>query len=135
MEPEIIAGELMKRFMGTEKKPGRCYLVGAGPGDLGLVTLRAKQLVEQAEVVIYDYLCNPEILQWAPESAEIIFAGKRRARTPCRRRRSTPSWLKSARTGKQVVRLKAAIHSCLAAAGRGTRRWPRPGFHLKWCPV
>ena len=56
--------------MTPEEKPGRCYLVGAGPGDPGLVTLRAKQLVEKAQVVIYDYLCNPEILKWAPESAE-----------------------------------------------------------------
>ena len=63
--------------MADKKNQGRCYLVGAGPGDLGLVTLRAKQLIERAEVVIYDYLCNPEMLQWAPEGAEIIYAGKK----------------------------------------------------------
>ena len=51
---------------------GRCYLVGAGPGDLGLVTLRARQLIEHAEVIVYDYLSNPEMLAWAPETAEII---------------------------------------------------------------
>ena len=42
--------------MADKKKTGRCYLVGAGPGDLGLVTLRAKQLIGRADVVIYDYL-------------------------------------------------------------------------------
>ncbi|MGZ5522894.1 MAG: SAM-dependent methyltransferase, partial [Chthoniobacterales bacterium] len=52
-------------------------MVGAGPGDLGLVTLRAKELIEQAEVIVYDYLCNAEMLKWARPDAEIIFAGKK----------------------------------------------------------
>ncbi len=63
--------------MADKKQQGKCFLVGAGPGDLGLVTLRAKECIEQAEVIVYDYLCNPEMLQWAPESAETIFAGKK----------------------------------------------------------
>ena len=61
----------------AENKKGECFLVGAGPGDLGLVTLRAKECIEQAEVIVYDYLSNPEMLKWAPESAEIIYAGKK----------------------------------------------------------
>jgi len=48
-------------------KTGKCFLVGAGPGDLGLVTLRAKHLIEQADVIFYDALCNPEIVAWARE--------------------------------------------------------------------
>ena len=42
-----------------------------------MVTLRVKELVEKAEVVVFDYLCNPEILKWAPRDAEIIYAGKK----------------------------------------------------------
>jgi uroporphyrinogen III methyltransferase/synthase len=61
----------------TPKNKGICHLAGAGPGDLGLVTLRVKELVEQAEVIVYDYLCNPEILRWARADAEIIYAGKK----------------------------------------------------------
>ncbi len=60
-----------------KESKGLCILAGAGPGDLGLVTLRAREAVEQAEVLVYDYLCNPEILKWAPAKAEIIFAGKK----------------------------------------------------------
>ena len=56
----------------AKKTAGICHLAGAGPGDLGLVTLRVKEVVERAEVVVYDYLCNPEILRWAPADAEII---------------------------------------------------------------
>ena len=61
----------------ADKKKGTCFLVGAGPGDLGLVTLRAKECVEQADVVVYDYLCNPAMLKWAPDAAEKIYAGKK----------------------------------------------------------
>jgi uroporphyrinogen III methyltransferase / synthase len=92
--------------MRTKKKGGCCYLVGAGPGDLGLVTLRAKQLVEQAEVVIYDYLCNPEILKWAPEKAEIIFAGKKAGTHSLSQEEINSLLVEKTRAGKQVVRLK-----------------------------
>lgn len=56
---------------------GKVYLVGAGPGDPGLLTLRAKELLEQAEVVIYDYLANEEFLGLAPPEAERIYVGKK----------------------------------------------------------
>src|SRR5438046_10100365 len=61
----------------SRSKMGKCFLVGAGPGDLGLVTLRAKELLEQTDVIVYDALANPEMLGWARIDAEIIFAGKR----------------------------------------------------------
>lgn len=56
---------------------GTVYLVGAGPGDPGLMTLRGKELLEAAEVVIYDYLANPEFLDFAPREAERIYVGKK----------------------------------------------------------
>jgi uroporphyrinogen III methyltransferase/synthase len=58
-------------------KKGRVYLVGAGPGDPGLLTLRGKELLERAEVVIYDYLANEEFLKFAPPDAERIYVGKK----------------------------------------------------------
>ncbi|HAA03717.1 MAG TPA: uroporphyrinogen-III C-methyltransferase [Syntrophobacteraceae bacterium] len=56
---------------------GKVFLVGAGPGDPGLFTLRGKEVLAQAEVVIYDYLANPELLQYAPAGAEKIYVGKK----------------------------------------------------------
>jgi uroporphyrinogen III methyltransferase/synthase len=92
--------------MATDQASGRCYLVGAGPSDLGLVTLRAKQLIERAEVIVYDYLCNPEMLQWAPETAEIIYAGKKAGAHTLEQDEINALLVERARAGKQVVRLK-----------------------------
>ncbi len=92
--------------MATKTEPGRCYLVGAGPGDLGLVTLRAKQLIERAEVVIYDYLCNPEMLRWAPETAELIYAGKKAGAHTLKQDEINALLVEKTRAGKEVVRLK-----------------------------
>ena len=47
------------------KQEGKVYLIGAGPGDPGLVTVRARELIEQADVIVYDYLANPRLLAWA----------------------------------------------------------------------
>src|SRR6185437_1166574 len=92
--------------MADSRKRGRCYLVGAGPGDLGLVTLRAKQLIEQAEVVVYDYLSNPEMLRWAPEQAEIIYAGKKAGAHTLKQDEINALLVEKAGVGKVVVRLK-----------------------------
>ncbi len=56
---------------------GKVYLVGAGPGDPGLLTLRGRELLEKAEVVIYDYLANEAFLDYAPPHAERIYVGKK----------------------------------------------------------
>jgi uroporphyrinogen III methyltransferase / synthase len=91
----------------ADKKPkGKCWLVGAGPGDLGLVTLRAKECIEQAEVIVYDYLCNPEMLKWAPESAEIIYAGKKAGAHTFTQEEINALLVEKALAGKNVVRLK-----------------------------
>lgn len=85
---------------------GICYIVGAGPGDLGLVTLRAQECVSRADVIIYDYLCNPEILRWAPAGAEIIYAGKKAGAHTLSQAEINALLVEKARAGKRVVRLK-----------------------------
>jgi uroporphyrinogen III methyltransferase / synthase len=85
---------------------GKVFLVGAGPGDLGLVTLRAKQCIEQADVIIYDSLANPEMLGWARDDAEIIYAGKRTGEHALTQDQINALLVEKARAGKQVVRLK-----------------------------
>ena len=87
-------------------KIGKCILAGAGPGDIGLVTLRTKEAVEQADVVIYDYLCNPEILNWARPDAEIVYAGKQAAAHTLSQSEINDLIVRRAKEGKLVVRLK-----------------------------
>ena len=87
-------------------KTGKCILAGAGPGDLGLVTLRTKEAVEQADVVVYDYLCNPEILSWARPDAEIIYAGKQASAHTLSQTEINELILQRAKESKLVVRLK-----------------------------
>jgi len=88
------------------EKQGECFLVGAGPGDLGLVTLRAKECIERADVIIYDYLCNPEMLRWAPETAELVFAGKKAAAHTLTQEQINALLVEKTGQGKNVVRLK-----------------------------
>ena len=92
--------------MAEKRTKGKCFLVGAGPGDLGLVTLRAKECIEHADVVVYDYLCNPEMLRWAPENAELIFAGKKAGAHTLTQDQINAVLVEKTREGKTVVRLK-----------------------------
>jgi uroporphyrinogen III methyltransferase / synthase len=90
----------------ADKKKGMCSLVGAGPGDLGLVTLRAKECIEQADVIVYDYLCNPEMLKWARENVEKIYAGKKAGEHTLSQDEINALIVERAKAGKRVVRLK-----------------------------
>src|SRR5438094_619461 len=90
----------------SEGEKGKVYLVGAGPGDLGLVTLRAKECIVQADAIVYDHLANPEILGWARDNAEMIYAGKRAGEHSLNQEEINAVLVEKARGGKQVVRLK-----------------------------
>jgi uroporphyrinogen III methyltransferase/synthase len=85
---------------------GVVYLVGAGPGALGLVTLRAKQLIERADILIYDYLVNAEMLTWAKIDAEKIYVGKKAGKHALEQEDINALLIEKARAGLAVVRLK-----------------------------
>src|SRR5438067_9644119 len=88
------------------KTTGIVYLVGAGPGDAGLLTLRGAELLGRADVVVYDALVNPELLRLAPKSAEIIYGGKRAREHSIPQEKLNQLLIEKAREGKIVVRLK-----------------------------
>jgi len=81
-------------------------LVGAGPGDPGLITVKGRQCLERAEVVVYDYLANPELLRYVPESAEVIYAGKKAGSHSQTQEETTQLLVEKTLAGNCVVRLK-----------------------------
>ncbi|MGK7874330.1 MAG: uroporphyrinogen-III C-methyltransferase [Xenococcaceae cyanobacterium] len=90
----------------TRRCLGKVYLVGAGPGDPGLMTLKGKSLLEHADVVIYDALVSPPILAMIGPQAERIDAGKRRGRHSKLQSETTRLLIEKAQTNAVVVRLK-----------------------------
>lgn len=85
---------------------GKVYLVGAGPGDPGLMTVKGKTLLEHADVVVYDALVSPEILHCINPQAEKINAGKRRGRHSKIQSETTQLLIEKAQNNGIVVRLK-----------------------------
>ena len=85
---------------------GRVYLVGAGPGDPELLTLRAVRLLEKADVVVYDHLVSSDVLEFVNKTAERIYVGKRRNEHTMRQEQINTLLAKLGNEGKQVVRLK-----------------------------
>lgn len=85
---------------------GICYLTGAGPGDPGLFTIKGRTVLEKADVVIYDYLCHPSILKWAPEQAEKIYVGKKAGAHTLSQEGINELLVEKTMAGKTVVRLK-----------------------------
>lgn len=85
---------------------GHVTLVGAGPGDPGLLTVKGRQAILDADVVVYDRLVGPEILALMPPKAECIDVGKRSCHHPVPQWRINEILLEKAKEGKRVVRLK-----------------------------
>lgn len=93
-------------FTEVNQALGKVYLVGAGPGDPGLLTLKGKTLLEFADVVIYDALVSPQILAMINPHAETINAGKRRGRHSMPQEDTTQLLIDKAQDNAVVVRLK-----------------------------
>jgi siroheme synthase len=90
----------------SAKKTGTVYLVGAGPGDPGLITARGLELLREADLVVHDRLIGPELLLEARPAAELVDVGKGRGHAPLTQEAISRLLVESARQGKRVVRLK-----------------------------
>jgi uroporphyrin-III C-methyltransferase/precorrin-2 dehydrogenase/sirohydrochlorin ferrochelatase len=87
-------------------RSGEVYLVGAGPGDPDLLTVRAVKLMKRADVALYDNLISPEVLALLPARVERIYVGKRRANHTMRQEAINALLVELAQAGKRVLRLK-----------------------------
>src|SRR3989338_8914889 len=85
---------------------GKVYLVGAGPGDPGLLTVRGAALLRQADLVVYDHLVSPRILDHCRPGAKQVYAGKEPDRHSASQRSINRLLVRTAKAGRTVVRLK-----------------------------
>ena len=117
----LVAKKRMVELNGGMQQ-GIVYLLGAGPGDPGLITVRGRELVGMAEVLVYDALSSAEMLNWAPAACERIFVGKRASRHALPQEEINALLVRLGRAGKKVVRLKGGDPTSSGAGGR--RRTP-----------
>ncbi|WP_022664569.1 uroporphyrinogen-III C-methyltransferase [Desulfospira joergensenii] len=87
-------------------KPGKVYLIGAGPGDPGLLTIKAKECIEEADVVVYDYLASPFLLEYAARDAQVIYVGKKGGDHTLTQDKINQLLVDKAKQGLSVARLK-----------------------------
>ena len=113
---------------------GICHLAGAGPGDPGLVTLKLREAIERADVIVYDYLCNPAILQWAREGAEIIYAGKRAGKHTLKQEEIDALLVEKTRAGRHVVRLKGGDPFVFGRGGEEAEALAAAGLRFEIIP-
>jgi uroporphyrin-III C-methyltransferase len=106
-QPEAgsVLPEPPETFQESEAR-GKVYLVGAGPGDPELITIKALRCLRRAQVVVYDRLANPELLDEVPEQAERIFVGKQSGHCALRQEEINALLIEQASLGRIVVRLK-----------------------------
>lgn len=96
---------------------GRVTLVGAGPGDADLLTIKAVRALQSADIILFDDLVSPQVLELARREAKRMLVGKRAARESCRQEDINAMMLTLARQGKHVVRLKSGDPMIFARAG------------------
>ena len=114
---------------------GKVYLVGAGPGDPGLITLRGCQCLARADVVLYDYLVNPHILAHVQPHARTICLGRHGRDRVVPQDEINPQMVTLARDGRTVVRLKGGDPVVFAHAAEEIAALERPVSLTKSCPA
>lgn len=110
------------------------YLVGAGPGDLGLVTIRARELISAADVLVYDYLVHPDLVEWCGTDCEVVYVGKKAGFHAVPQAEIEELLVNRAQAGKQVVRLKGGDPYVFGRGGEEARTLAAAGIRFEVVP-
>ncbi len=113
---------------------GKVYLIGAGPGDPGLITVKGREVLARADVVVYDRLAHPSLLDCAPPSAERVFAGKARGRQELTQDGINALLVERAQAGLTVARLKGGDPFVFGRGGEEALALARGGIPFEVVP-
>jgi len=114
--------------------PGEVWLVGAGPGDPDLLTRKAEKLIVAAEIVFYDALVGPGVLDLVPDGTEVVSVGKRSGRHSKAQESINDLLLVAAKAGKRVVRLKGGDPSVFGRSAEEMAYLAEEGIPVRICP-
>jgi uroporphyrin-III C-methyltransferase/precorrin-2 dehydrogenase/sirohydrochlorin ferrochelatase len=118
----------------TDPHAGEAYLVGAGPGSPDLITLRGRQLLAHAEVVLYDRLVNPAILEFARRDAELVCVGKKAGRPSITQAQLNRLLVQLVKSGKRVCRLKGGDPMIFGRVGEELEALTKAGLPFQIVP-
>ena len=110
------------------------YLVGAGPGDAGLITVKGMECIKAADVVIFDHLVNGTLLNYAPHGCKLIYAGKISGNHHLRQEETTALIMDHAKQGKTVVRLKGGDPTVFGRGGEEAEALRKEGIPFEIVP-
>src|SRR3990172_6269211 len=114
--------------------PGKVYLIGAGPGDPGLLTLRGLEALREAQVVVYDRLVGEALLKYVPPGTELVYAGKATRERALDQEKINQVLIDQAREGKIVARLKGGDPFVLGRGGEEAEALAREGIPFEVVP-
>lgn len=131
---ETLLAEAASIRFGNEAGRGRVTLVGAGPGDAELLTVKAIRALQAADVILFDELVSDDVLELARREAKHILVGKRGGRRSCRQEDINEMMVKLARGGKRVVRLKAGDPMIFGRGGEEIAQLEAAGIPIDIVP-
>lgn len=117
-----------------KNKKGKVYLVGAGPGDPGLLTVKGKECIEKADVVVYDYLANKLFLEYAKKDAELIYVGKKAGAHTMSQENINRLICEKAAEGLCVTRLKGGDPFIFGRGGEESQELLKAGVSFEIVP-
>ncbi|HML17288.1 MAG TPA: uroporphyrinogen-III C-methyltransferase, partial [Bryobacteraceae bacterium] len=112
----------------------KVYLIGAGPGDPGLITVKGRKILERADVILYDHLASDRLLDLAPAEAERIYVGKKRSAHEFSQEEISAMLVEQARRGRTVVRLKGGDPFIFARGGEEMEALAAAGIPFEIVP-